>query len=160
LSNNGENNMRGILINPCNRTITEVTVQAGLDGLYSQMQNDPAFSGTVELVKLSPIADLWIDEEGNLSGGRPVWHLIGASGEPHPFAGAALILGNDGEGDSAPLHRGVTLEVVKKLAHWSDLVTTGDFTAPSEDTGPDGEFIIMTGKPRHISRDEYEAAHA
>lgn len=76
--------MRGILINPCNRTITEIEVQPGLEGLYEALRADPSFSDVVELVRLAPGLDLWIDEEGNLSAGRPVWNLIDPNGNPQP----------------------------------------------------------------------------
>lgn len=142
--------MRGILINPNNRTIAQIEVGPRLAGLYAAMKqgDGEAFSGTVELVRLSPSVDLWIDEEGNLSAGRPVWHLIDAHGEPVPFAGAALLLGNDGEGGSASLPAQITTAIMSKLAHWSDLTTTGEFTAPSNEDGPDG-FVIRTGQPIH-----------
>lgn len=150
--------MRGILINPNDRTIAQIEVGPRLAGLYAAMKqgDGEAFSGTIELVRLSPSVDLWIDEEGNLSAGRPVWHLIDAHGEPVPFAGAALLLGNDGEGGSASLPAQITTAIMSKLAHWTDLVTTGDCEPMTTEDGPDG-FVIRTGKAIHEHKDGPDA---
>lgn len=121
--------MRAILINPVNRSVTEIDVTSPLDsaaGMYAHMRAaDPGFiSNMVECVELSvsPRLDLWIDEEGALTEGREVWKLAGA--DQH-FAGAAILLASTDEGESAdcfiPAYR------VAKVVEWTNLETTGDF---------------------------------
>lgn len=143
--------MRGILINPVNRTITEIDVKPGLQGLYAALRADAAFSGTVELVRVTDAVDLWIDEEGNLGADRPVFNF-----GHQPVAGAALILGNDGEGDSEGLPDYVTLQRASHVITWTNKVTTGDCEQTTTEETPDG-FVIRVGAPIHEDRDGADA---
>lgn len=111
--------MRAILINPHLRTITEMDAPGPANALHDA---DPQFSGTIERIQLGRSTDLWIDEEGNLSDGRPVWKLNG-----NPFAGCAVLFCNDNRGHTLPLAHFVTLDVMHAVTNWTDLVTTGDF---------------------------------
>lgn len=133
--------MRGILINPHTKTITEVQVKPGLSGLYEAMRADPAFSGTVELVRLTPSVDLWIDEEGNLSEGRPVFEFAG-----NHFTGCALILGADGQGGSCALRHHITIRLVELGVKWTTLISTGDFGPSRTEDNQDG-FVFVGGAP-------------
>ncbi len=152
--------MRAILINPYDRTVTEITVNPGLDsigGMYSVLYRaDPAFSGMVECVGLSttPPVDLWLDEEGCLEAGRPVWQFGDGNG-PH-YAGACLLLCNDGEGDMTSLPPYITREAMARLIHWTNLETTGDFL-PSREYETDhpifGKTMVLEGgKPIYRER--------
>lgn len=145
--------MRGILINPCTQTITEIEVKPGLEGLYEALRADRAFSGMVELMRLGPSLDLWIDEEGNLSDGRPVFIFANTQ----PIAGAALMLCNDGKGDSISLDKRITLETINDAVRWTGKVTTGAMTETTSEDTPDG-FVIRTGEPIHRNRTAEELA--
>jgi hypothetical protein len=134
--------MRAILINPVTRAVTPIDVTSGFDserGLYAHMKAaDPGFtSNMVELVRLSasPRLDLWIDEEGALTDGREVWKLAGS--DQH-FAGAAILLAADEEGNSTdcfiPAYR------VAQVVEWTNLETTGDF-GPSREYEAESEML-------------------
>lgn len=87
--------MRAVLIDPATRTITEVSVpdesKRHLPAMYAHLG-----CSCVDVVRLSPDEDMWIDDEGLISYPNPrgYFRLGGAV-----FAGAGLILGNDGKGD-------------------------------------------------------------
>lgn len=122
---------RCILISPLARTVSEVYIANGLEGMYYALENtDPAFSGMVECVNLGQRdvrgVDAWIDEESNLSDGRPVFSFGGKIF----FAGAVLILDNDGEGETISTE--LTVARVESMIDWTDLETTGDFGEPRE----------------------------
>lgn len=120
--------IRGVLINPVNRTVDEVFIPGIIDGIYSALRTDPQFtSGIAECFGLSSSFDLWIDEEGNLSPGREVWQLKikGRDGQPLRFAGAAVILCHDDAGESVSCPS--SLEAITSIVEWTNLETTGAF---------------------------------
>lgn len=143
--------MRGILINPNTKTITEIELSEVIDTLTAMRRSltiaDPAFSGTVELLRLTPRADLWFDEEGNMSAGRAVFNFNGA-----PIVGAALVLGH-ADGETVGLNKNITIQGIEVLTAWTDLVTTGEFTQGRTEDTPHG-FMIHAGKPVHIRREQ------
>lgn len=121
--------LRAFLIDPNDRSISELYIHDGLEGLQFALGMDRRFSGYVECVRLGQRADLWIDEEGALTEGRPVWTFAG-----NAFAGAALILYNDGEGNGASVPDNITLRIIAAGVEWTKLETTGDF-------GPAREYV-------------------
>lgn len=128
---------RALLIDPHTRTVREMFVETGIDGMYYALgQADKDFSGMVECVNLAQIPvrgiDAWMDEEANLTEGRPVFHIMGDEGTKLTFAGFVLVLDNDGEGESI----GTEIETGRLAAQivWTDLETTGEF-------GPSREYV-------------------
>ena len=122
--------LRGILINPIDREVSEIFIASGLEGLKYALSADPAFSGMVECVGLGPNLDLWICEEGNLHEGRPVFALKGNADSMH-VSGAAILLCNGGEGECQSVPAGLVDAVLKSVS-WTNLETTGDFGEPRE----------------------------
>lgn len=122
--------MRSILINPYNQTVTEQDVGGDIKDWYALLRaNDPLFhSDMVELIRLGPGVDLWIDEEGALEDGRPVFQF-----EDGPaFAGVAFILGENDEGNNIDAPSFLTAELVRSKVIWTEMLTTGDFGPSSE----------------------------
>jgi hypothetical protein len=132
--------MRAILIDPYARTVTEVEHDGTLEAMYATIPCD-----LVEAVRISEHDTLWIDEEGFLSPGRPVYRM----GEnPQGLAGRGLIFGFTGSGDTVATK--ISLALVTANVHWTDLESSGDFYPGGVAEGGDGEqfdFIIRGGAP-------------
>lgn len=140
---------RAILISPHMQTVCEVYIASGLEGMYYALgKTDAMFSGTVECVQVGRKADLWIDEESNLMAGRSVWDFCGSK-----FSGSALILYHDDEGESVSVPDCITPEVVQAGITWTDLETSGDFSAPHSEDGSHG-FVYVMGQPIYRARAE------
>ena len=145
--------MRAILINPYTQTVSEVDTNGDINGetgFYELLgKADRLFSNMVECVRVGTNVDLWIDEEANLTDGRPVFELVDAM----HMGGAALLLCNDGEGNCIGLPPQFTLDLVKSKVIWTELMTTGDFGETVEHDivhptfGPMRE--IIQGQPIH-----------
>ena len=132
--------MRAILIDPYARTITEIDHGGGLADLYKILQVE-----LVCAVEISPKDTLWLDDEGFLAEGRPVFRI---GDNAQPLAGRGLILGHTREGESAATV--LPLALVTKAVKWTDLESTGDFHEGGIAEGGDGEgfdFIVRTGSP-------------
>lgn len=115
------NLVRAILIDPYAKVVSEVFVMPDLAGMKFALKGaDTAFAGYVERVSVSDADDMWLDEEGCLSAHRPVFEL--GTGN---FAGAALILAHDDDGESVGTRLSVSL--VAAAVKWTSLETTGDF---------------------------------
>ena len=124
--------VRGLLISPYMQTVCEVFVTPDLEGMcYALGKTDAMFSGYVERFNLAQKGDhgvdAWLDEDGCLSEGRPVFKLCG-----QPFAGSVLILDNDSEGECVGTN--FPLEFLKASVEWTALETSGDFTEGREYT--------------------------
>lgn len=95
------NSIRGVLIDPENKTITEVDVPADSNGSYltgicSHLQCEWVEVGRscLEYLPSSPADDLWFDEDGNFGDGMFAFktpRLV-------PLIGRGLILSYDDEG--------------------------------------------------------------
>lgn len=86
--------IRGILIDPFTRTVTEVETEGGLASIYELLG--------VAYVTVIPISDgqaIYIDDEGLLveKGHQEYWQWAGSN---QPYAGKGLVLGGDEEGDN------------------------------------------------------------
>ena len=81
--------MRAILINPFDETITEVEYSGDFRQIYELTD-----CSTFDIVMLCNTDDLYVDDEGLLKDNR----YFSWSGRN--FAGKALIIGHDDEGDS------------------------------------------------------------
>jgi hypothetical protein len=131
--------LNAIIINPVSRTVTSEKIESTLQGMYAALAVDPAWSGTIERVELDQEHDLWIDENGCLEPGRPVFFL-----HNHPFAGVAMILSYDDEGNSHNCHLPLA-DIVRRVG-WTDLETTGDFTQGYSKDSPHS-FVYVVGRP-------------
>lgn len=84
--------MKGILIDPFTQTVSEVDVAKGIDAIYALIQA-PVFG----VYRLNEAGDgLYVDDEGLFREEQKAFAL--ATGEV--FAGRALVLGVDDEGNS------------------------------------------------------------
>jgi hypothetical protein len=140
--------MRAILINPYDRSVTEVETSGSTEGQPGAPSIYDAMSVPQHRVELFTVIELeaaggglyptlYLDDEGLLAPGRALWRL---KGYPSALAGCGLILGSDPEsGDTIPCP--ITLDDARALAHWTDLETTGDVGPGREGVveGPDGK---------------------
>lgn len=88
--------MRGILIDPVAQIITAVEVAKGLQGLY-------AATGCtcIDIVRLTDSHDLIIDDEGALIADQRCFAFnVGGGRAPIIITGKALLLENDGQGET------------------------------------------------------------
>ena len=81
--------MKGILINPFNKTITEVDYSGDFKQIYKFID-----CSTFDVVMLDVQDDMFVDDEGLLKDNR----YFSWSGRN--FAGKALILGHDDKGET------------------------------------------------------------
>lgn len=113
--------MRAFLINPAERSIRELDHGGGLKEMYSSLG-----CTDIEAVHFAEGLDVWIDGEGALVPDNPVFEFEGSEVR---LAGRALLLGVGQNGESRPAK--ITLDEVRGLVRWTELVTTGDFTEPT-----------------------------
>lgn len=110
--------MKAFLINPADRTITAVDYDGKTESLYALLECQ-----TFDRVALAPTVDMWVDDEGHFQKGNPIFtiHQVEAY-----FAGRAVVLGHDGEGNSiAPA---ISLDRLLRAVRWTELAASGDFT--------------------------------
>ena len=81
--------MRGILLNPFDQTVKEVNILGNIQDIYLLTE-----CTTFDVVRLSESDDMYVDDEGLLKDNR----YFSWSGRN--FAGKALIMGHDDEGNS------------------------------------------------------------
>lgn len=108
--------MRGILIDPFNRTIEEIETTGKLPEIYSMLG--------VELITIVHIGEtdvLFLDDEG-LFVDRHEQEYFQWAGASQPFAGKGLIVGTDEDGDSTDAE--ISLEEVNGKVSWIDKETT------------------------------------
>jgi hypothetical protein len=106
--------MRGILIDPFTRTITEVDTDASLDNVYTLLDID-----TVTIVSWDRQHALFLDDEGLLKSNE-VQAYFQVDGADQPFAGRGLILGDSyGDNRAATL----SLDAVKDVVTFLDSST-------------------------------------
>ena len=134
-----------LIIDPAEWTVTAQKIGPTLQAMYAALAVDPAWSGTMARVALDQMHDLWIDDNGCLAPGRPIFLI-----HHRPIAGAALILSHDEEGESCDCMIPLA-EVVRRTA-WTGLETTGDFAKGyGEDTV--GGFLCVAGWPIYRQRE-------
>ena len=85
--------MRAILIDPVERTITEVEHDGNYKSIYPQLGCD-----LFTCVYLENDDAMFVDDEGLLKGGQ---HFFKLNTYPQPLAGRGLILGCDADGETA-----------------------------------------------------------
>lgn len=124
--------MRGILINPRDRTVHSIDTDGKIETMKSIIVCD-----TVGCARLTADLDMWIDDEGHLQPGKCIFELFP---DPTRYAGNAIILGNDGMGSSVAANIG--LEKILQIVRWTELVASGQMTEGSQEGN-----IIRMGVP-------------
>ena len=97
--------MKSILINPFDQTIKEAVYTGDFREIYSLID-----CTTFDVVRLSDADDLYVDDEGLLKDNR----YFSWSGRN--FAGKALLLSHDDEGNSTATN--FSLQDVKDMVEW------------------------------------------
>ena len=97
--------MKGILINPFDETIKEVSILGNLEDIYLLTE-----CSTFDVVSLSEKDDLYVDDEGLLKDNR--YFTI----YDKPIAGKSLIMGHDDEGNS--ISTTLSLQEIKDVVEW------------------------------------------
>ena len=107
--------MRGILIDPWLKTITEVQCGEGIEDMYRLMSNPLGPKVDVFCIGRGwPNGDvLYVDDEGLLKRGMRLFLMDGQH-----LAGNGLILGSDNEGNSVDAK--LLLKEVQCLVKWTD----------------------------------------
>jgi hypothetical protein len=108
-------NIRGILIDPWRRKITEVqcTAERTLDDMYKFCHCDCI--DRVEWPDESKKSDVWVDDEGLLHDPYPaLFNIVGY--DEQSFAGRGLVLGYSRSGESVSTK--LTIPEVSKLIRW------------------------------------------
>jgi hypothetical protein len=109
-------NIKGILIDPVNRSISEVQVDNGnfLESIYGLLG-----CNMVEAVSMgtTPESSLWVDEEGLFKRGNPAFAMPGVG--PGMFVGKGIILGDAGSESCAT---SITVRMVKSMVKWTNKV--------------------------------------
>lgn len=100
--------MRGILIDPFAKTITETTVEKGLQPIYDAIKAD-----CFDVVGLPREDALYVDDEGLFKRGQDFFAI---GGYRSPIAGRALILGTNDEGESVDAK--CSLDWVRGRVRW------------------------------------------
>ena len=113
--------MRGILINPYDRTIKMTLVKKkDIDSIYEAMSWPTHEVRMIEVGMIFPNNDnLVVDEEGLLTGGHKVWKLNGT-----PFVGCGLLLGIDPR-EADWTHVKTSIADINMYVRWTDLVSKG-----------------------------------
>lgn len=109
--------MRGILIDPVEKTVTEIETAGDLDALYALLD-----CTTVERVSLGAGQDLWIDEEGLLKD-EPGPFFAFEHNDDRPLCGRGVVLSHDGGGDT--IGTKLALEAIENLIVWPDIEFVG-----------------------------------
>lgn len=106
--------MRGFLIDPFERTISEVDYNGDFHQIYKLIDCD-----TFTCVTVNDRGDaLFVDDEGLIN--EKPQAFFGWYGYPQPLAGKALLLGNNVMGESAPTT--FTLNKTNEHVVWLSLV--------------------------------------
>lgn len=103
--------MKAYLIDPFERTVTEVQYNGEYRHIYELIKAD-----TYTAVQITPQQDvIFLDDEGLYAGEHQRFFLY--SDYPQPLAGRGLVLGTDREGES--VEPKITLDEVEALVRWA-----------------------------------------
>ena len=97
--------MKGILINPFDETVKEVSILGNIEDIYLLTE-----CSTFDVVALSEKDDLYVDDEGLLKDNR-YFTIYGK-----PIAGRGLIMSHDVEGNSVSTT--LSLQEIKDVVEW------------------------------------------
>jgi hypothetical protein len=136
--------MRGILINPNDRTISEIEHAGGFEEMNRLID---AATGTTLRVTQEPDGSgdfVWLDDDGLLTPAKAVWKW---SGYPHPLAGIGLVFATDYAGETVTSN--IAAAIVREAVVWTDLETTGvmegERELPPSELPPGITFGFTTG---------------
>lgn len=111
--------MRGILINPQDRTITEVEYNGDYRQIYALIDAD-----LFDCVRIDEKETIYVDDEGLINGkARSVGLFYFTGDNPVVLAGKALILSTDDEGESIATN--MTVEQVAARVDWVNMILGG-----------------------------------
>lgn len=111
--------LRGILINPGTRELTEVEVGDGLQPYYDHLSTPEHKVDCFAIGYQWFNGDtLYVDDNGLLFPDLKVFKVEG-----QPLAGRGLILGSDEEGNSVDAK--MPIHLLATMIEWTTLVTTG-----------------------------------
>lgn len=121
--------MRAILINPYQRTITEVVdpdLQADTRRQYRAIYRhltEPGIHAVdlFSIIQIEEAESMFVDDEGLMGAGH---HCFQIWGRGAPIAGRALIMGFDHRGDNASSR--MTIDAVEKTVTFMNSETTGE----------------------------------
>lgn len=132
--------MRAILINPFDKTISEIEISDDWREINRVLASvNPLYSGHFDVVRVTDSEGVYVDDEGMLAEGTPVFQW-----GDYPLAGAGLILACDESGESVSTAFDMT--DVRANVTFPDLETTGDF-GPSREYETEAGFVFEGGKP-------------
>lgn len=142
------------MIDPAKRTIEVYETPGGLQALYDALsfEGQPKVDdiNAVQLAASPDIVTMWVDGEGFLKPDVPVFYLRGSH---QPYAGRALLLGTDEEGEDVSLGNfEASLITTRLVVRWSDKVTAGDLGPSSQGRLGDGTFVFRAGD--HLLKDK------
>lgn len=134
--------MKAFLINPWNRTITEVSHSGGIDDIYAKLSSAARPVDGFDMVTLNHNNMLAVDGEGFICGTRiPVWEWKGYAGK---LCGIGLVLGYDNQGKTvaATLSR----EEITANVTWTQGFATGQMAGagPTRYGYTMGQPVIVT----------------
>lgn len=134
--------MRALIICPFTRTVSDAALGSGLSAIYAALSHGRHRVQYFDCVGLGGGETLYLDDEGLLYPGLPLWKWSGASAQ---YAGRGLILGTNDEGDSEDSTLTVP-EVVARLVWLTELETSGHVGQGREVYPPDGfDFAYQGG---------------
>ena len=107
--------MKGILIDPWTKSVTEVQIDKGLNPLYKAMD----CSCITAPIILENNDTFFLDDEG-LFKENSVWFCLGHRGYEFRFVGKAVVLGGDEEGDSVDAKS--SIDDIRKRCTFTDMV--------------------------------------
>lgn len=117
--------MRAILIDPYDKSISEIEYDGTLESAYAIIS-----CYTIQGVSIDDDHVVYVDEEGLLHEPKPFWQWWGS---PNPIAGKGLIVKIDGEGEDAAAT--VPLDTITKLVSFPPVRFTGMETSVDEQEG-------------------------
>lgn len=131
--------MRGVLIDPYTRTVSEIEIDGSLAAMQELLQVE-----TVCSVRVSREDILWVDDEGLLKPSIPIFRL---GVVPDPLAGRGLVLGITSEGENR--RTVIPLDFVQDTVRWTSLETTGALRGPTTDKHPPHglDAVVRLGSP-------------
>lgn len=117
--------MKALLINPYERSITEVEdPRWGYDPMLKALAGPDRESATgLDSVALSSRLRLWVDDNGYTIEGLRVFRIDGYDA---PLCGMGLVLGLDAAGESVAPN--LPVEALARFVRWTDDETTGQMT--------------------------------
>lgn len=108
--------IKGLLINPENKTITPVVLTDDYRDIYGLID-----ARTFDVVRLDDGDGIYLDDEGLLK--DEPGPFFGLKGYGQPIAGKGLVLGSDDEGETQNVK--ITLEALTELVTWPEVRLTG-----------------------------------